>query len=45
MDQGWTVKKIFESKLEDSRRMRRPKLKCLEDGEKDLWEMKMKRQW
>jgi hypothetical protein len=29
MDQVWTVKTIFESKLEDSRRMRRPRLRWL----------------
>jgi hypothetical protein len=42
-DQGWTVKIIFESKLEGSRRMRRPKLRWLENVQKDIWEMKVKR--
>jgi hypothetical protein len=40
-----TVKKIFESKLEGSRRKERPRLRWLEDIEKDLWEMKVKRWW
>jgi ribosomal 50S subunit-associated protein YjgA (DUF615 family) len=43
MDQGRTVKKVFESKLEGNRRRRRHRLKRLEDVEKDLWEMKVKR--
>ena len=43
MDQGRTVKKIFESKPEGSRRRGRPRLRWLEDVEKDLWEMKVKR--
>ena len=43
MDQGRTVKKIFQSKPERSRRMGRPRLRWLEDVEKDLWEMKVKR--
>jgi hypothetical protein len=34
MDQGRTVKEVFESKLE----------RWLEDVQKDLWEMKVKRQ-
>ena len=42
MDQGWTVKKIFESKPEGSRRRGRPRLRWLEDAEKDLREMKVK---
>jgi len=42
MDQGRTVNKIFESKLERSRRGR-PRFRWLEDVEEDLWEMKVKR--
>ena len=42
MDQGWTLKKIFENKLEDSRRMRRPRLRWLENVQKDLREIKFK---
>jgi hypothetical protein len=37
------VKKIFESKPEGRRRMGRPRLRWLEDAEKSLWEMKVKR--
>jgi len=40
MDQGRTVKEMFESTPEGSRRGR-PRLRCLEDVEKDLWEMKV----
>jgi hypothetical protein len=36
MDQGGTVKKIFESKPEESRRRGNPRLRWLEDKEKDL---------
>jgi hypothetical protein len=43
MDQERTVKKILQSKTEGSRRMGRPRLRCLEEGEKDLREMKVKR--
>jgi len=43
IDQGRTVKKIFESKLEGSRRKGRPRLRWLKDEGKDLWEMKVKR--
>jgi hypothetical protein len=43
MDQGRTVKRIFESKLGGSRRRGRPRLRWLENVEKDLWEMKVKR--
>jgi len=43
MDQGRTVKKVFESKPEGNRRRRRHRLRWLEDVEKDLWEMKVKR--
>jgi hypothetical protein len=42
MDQGRKVKKILESKLEESRRGR-PRMRWLEDVEKDLREMKVKR--
>jgi hypothetical protein len=43
MDQGRTAKKIFDSKLEGIRRRGRPRLRQLEDVEKDLWEMEVKR--
>jgi len=43
MDQGRAVKKVFESQPEESRRMGRPRLRWLEDVEKDLREMKVKR--
>ena len=43
MDQGRTVKKTFESKLEGSRRTGRPRLRWLEEVEKDLREIKVKR--
>jgi hypothetical protein len=43
MDQGRRVKKIFENKPEGSRRRGRPRLRWLEDMEKDLWEMKGKK--
>jgi len=42
-DQGRTVKKIFESKPEGSRRRERPRLRWLEDVEKDLHQTKVKR--
>jgi hypothetical protein len=42
MDQGRTVKKILESKLEESRK-ERLRMRWLEDVEKDLREMKVKR--
>jgi len=38
-----TVKKILESKLEGNRRKGRPRLRWLEDVEKNLCEMKLKR--
>jgi hypothetical protein len=41
MDQGKTVKRAFETKLERSRRGR-SRWKWLEDVEKDLREMKVK---
>jgi hypothetical protein len=37
-DQGGTVERIFDSKLRESRRKIRPRLRWLEDVEKDLWE-------
>jgi len=37
-DQGRTVKKIFQSKPAGRRRRGRPKLRWLDDGEKDLQE-------
>jgi len=43
MDQGRTVKKIFGSKLDIRGRRGRLGLRWLEDVEKDLWEMKVKR--
>ena len=45
MNQRRTVKKVFWSKPEQSRRRGRPRLTWLEDPEKDLWEMKVKRWW
>jgi len=45
MDQGRRVKKIFESKPKGNRRMGRPRLRWLADGQKDLREMKVKRRW
>ena len=42
MDQERTVKEVFESKLE---RSRRPRLRWLEDVEKNLHWMNVKRQW
>ena len=42
MDRGRTVKEIFESKAEGSRRSVRPRLRWVEDV-KDLREMKFKR--
>ena len=43
MDQVTTVKKIFESEPEGSRRGGRPRLRWLEDVEKHLLEMTVKR--
>ena len=43
MDQGRTVKKVLESKPEGSRRRGRPRLRWMEDVEKNLLEMKFKR--
>jgi len=43
MDHRRVDKKIFERKLEGKRRMRRPRLRLLEDAEKNPWEMKVKR--
>jgi hypothetical protein len=42
MDQGTTVKKIFESKLKGSR-TGRPRLRWLDVREKNLRQMKVKR--
>jgi hypothetical protein len=42
MDQGRTVKEIFESKRERSRRRGRPRLRWLEDVGEDLREMKVR---
>jgi hypothetical protein len=43
MDQGKTVKKLFESKPEGSRRRGRPRWRRLGDEGKDLQELKVKR--
>jgi hypothetical protein len=43
MDQGRTVTRIFKSKLGGSRRGGRPRLRWLENVQKDLWEMEVKR--
>ena len=43
MDQESTVKKIFESKPEGSRRMGRPRMRWLEDAEKCLREIQVRR--
>jgi len=40
---GRTVKKIFDSKLEGSRRKGRPRVRWLEGVQKDLEEMKVRR--
>jgi len=42
-DQGRTVKEIFESKAEGNRRRVRPRLRWMEDVEKDLRDMNFKR--
>jgi len=42
MDQGRTAKKMFESKLDGRRIWGRPRLRWLEEVEKDLREMKVK---
>jgi hypothetical protein len=36
------AKKCFESKSESIRKVRRPTVRCLEDAENDLWELKLK---
>jgi len=43
MNQGRIVKKIFESKPEGNRRKGRPRLRWLENVERDLWEREVKR--
>jgi len=43
MDQGRTVKKIFDSEPEGSRRRVRPRMRWLEDVGKDLLVMKIKK--
>jgi len=43
MNQGRIVKNIFENKTEGFRSRGRPRLRWLEDTEKDLREMKVKR--
>jgi hypothetical protein len=42
-DQGRRVKKLFVNIPEGSRRRGRPRLRWVEDVEKDLWEMKGKK--
>jgi len=42
MDQGRRVK-IFGNKPEGIRRSKRPRMRWVEDVEKDLWEMKGKK--
>jgi hypothetical protein len=42
-DHGRVVKRIFESKLKGRKRMEKPRLRWLEDFEKDLRAMKDKR--
>ena len=43
MNQGRAVTKIFEGKPEESRRRERPRLRWLEDVEKELLDMKFMR--
>ena len=43
MDQGSTVKEVSDSKAEGNRRKVRPRLRWMEDVEKDLWGMKVER--
>jgi hypothetical protein len=43
MGQGRTVKIVIESKPEGYRKRERPRLRWLEDVEKDLWEMEDKK--
>jgi hypothetical protein len=43
MDKGKTVKKVLENKPERSRRRGRSRLRWMEDVEKDLLQMKVKR--
>jgi len=43
MDQGRAVKKIFQSKPERSRGRGRPRVRWVEDVEKDVLEMKVTR--
>ena len=43
IDQGRTVKKILKIEMEGSRRRGRPRLRWLENAEKDLREIKVKR--
>jgi hypothetical protein len=45
MDHGRVVKRIYDSKQEGRRRMGRPRLRWLEDVQKDLQEMKAKSWW
>ena len=42
MDQGRTVRKVFERKPEGSKRRGRPRVRWLEDVEKDLREINVK---
>jgi hypothetical protein len=43
MDQTRKAKRIFESKSEGSEKLGRHRLKCLEDEENDLQELKLER--
>ena len=43
MDQRRTVKKIYESKPEGSRRQESPRFRWPEEVERDLWEMRVKK--
>ena len=43
MDHRRIVKKIIESKLEEGRIRGRPRLRWLENVERDIWEMNVKR--
>jgi len=43
MDQGRTVKEVFESQPEGGRRVGRPRMRWLEDVEKNVGDMNVKR--
>jgi hypothetical protein len=44
MDRGRTIKEVFESKAEGSRRMGRPRLRCVENTEKNVRDVKFQRE-